>query len=123
MLALLASASSIPLNQEQTPSWVNICQGTYLFSEDTRSWNDAYGECELYGAHIAQIDSLAENFVCSTMRTQRDFQLIGTGTVLMTSCQKEFGVSMMRNCCHGHLGGLMRNRMEEKKGTVEGSVL
>merc|ERR1712203_1339267 len=62
ILALLASASSIPLNQEQTPSWVNICQGTYLFSEDTKSWNDAYGECELYGAHIAQIDSLAENF-------------------------------------------------------------
>ena len=30
---------------------------------------------------------------------------------------------MMGNCCHGHLGGLMKNRMEEKKGTVEGLPL
>merc|ERR1719479_541744 len=61
-LLVSVSASTIPLSQERTPSWVNICQGTYLFSEDTKSWDDAYGECGLYGAHIAQIDSLAENF-------------------------------------------------------------
>ena len=24
--------------QDQTPSWVNICGGTYLFSEDRKSW-------------------------------------------------------------------------------------
>merc|ERR1712218_352303 len=62
ILSHLTSVSSIPLSQEQTPSWVNICNGTYLFSKDTKTWNDAYGECMLYGAHIAQIDSLAENF-------------------------------------------------------------
>ena len=30
---------------------------------------------------------------------------------------------MMGNCCHGHLGGLMSNHTEEKKGTVEGLPL
>merc|ERR1712107_919613 len=45
-----------------TPSWVNICGGTYLFSEDVKSWDDAYGQCELYDAHLWQIDNLAENF-------------------------------------------------------------
>merc|ERR1719400_926591 len=54
LLSFLASALSVPLSEELTPSWVNICNGTYLFSEDTKSWNDAYGECELYGSHIAQ---------------------------------------------------------------------
>merc|ERR1712212_625967 len=65
---LASSLSSIPLSQELTPSWVNICGGTYLFSEDMKSWNDAYDECELlgwvggYGSHIAQIDGFGENF-------------------------------------------------------------
>merc|ERR1712192_231437 len=62
ILSLLASASSLPLSQEQTPSWVNICSSEYLFSERTTTWNEAYGECELFGGHLAQIDSLPENF-------------------------------------------------------------
>merc|ERR1712192_346868 len=62
IFSLLASASSIPLSQEETPSWVNICSSEYLFSEKMSTWNDAYGECELYGGHLAQIDSLPENF-------------------------------------------------------------
>merc|ERR1712037_712842 len=62
LLSFLASAFSVPLSQDLTPSWVNICGGTYLFSEDRKSWNDAYGECELYGSHIAQIDGFEENF-------------------------------------------------------------
>merc|ERR1711953_395434 len=53
----------LPLSQEETPSWVNICNSTYLFSEgESKSWNEASDECRLYGAHIAEIDSLAENF-------------------------------------------------------------
>ena len=28
--------------QDQTPSWVNICGGTYLFSEDKKSWFTAW---------------------------------------------------------------------------------
>ena len=76
--------------QELTPSWVKICGGTYLFSEDQKSWycferivhhfivtrpsfiliyafqilksfrEDAYGECELYGSHIAQVSSFVQ---------------------------------------------------------------
>ena len=30
---------------------------------------------------------------------------------------------MMRNCCHGHLGGLMSTHTEALDGTAEGSVL
>merc|ERR1711973_252118 len=59
---LLASASALPLSKEQTPSWVNICGGTYLYSEDKKNWDDAYGQCELYGSHLVQIDDIAENF-------------------------------------------------------------
>merc|ERR1712047_140567 len=62
VLILFTSASSVPVNKEKTPSWVNICGGTYLFSEDLKSWDDAYGQCELYDAHLWQIDNLAENF-------------------------------------------------------------
>ena len=50
---LLASVSALPLSQvnsipksvtlkifqEQTPSWVNICGGTYLYSEDRKTWS------------------------------------------------------------------------------------
>merc|ERR1711962_41204 len=59
---IVALASSTPLTRELTPSWVEACNGTYLFSEDKKTWNDAYGECELYGSHLVQIDNLAENF-------------------------------------------------------------
>jgi len=58
----LAPTSSSPVSQEKTPSWVDICDSTYLFSEEAKSWHDASGECELYGSHIVQIDDLAENF-------------------------------------------------------------
>merc|ERR1712037_220965 len=57
-----AFSSSTPLSRELTPSWVEACNGSYLFSEDKKTWNDAYGECELYGGHLVQIDGLAENF-------------------------------------------------------------
>merc|ERR1719153_733925 len=62
VLIILNSASSVPLQKEKTPSWVNICGGIYLFAEDLKSWDDAYGQCELYDAHLWQIDNLAENF-------------------------------------------------------------
>merc|ERR1712107_337538 len=58
----VALASSTPLSRELTPPWVEACNGSYLFSEDKKTWNDAYGECELYGSHLVQIDGLAENF-------------------------------------------------------------
>merc|ERR1719341_2724102 len=47
---------------EKSPHWVDICGGSYLFSEDTKSWSDAVDQCELYFSHLVQIDSMAENF-------------------------------------------------------------
>ena len=32
----------------------------YLFSDVTHSWEDAFGECELYGGWLVSIDSLQE---------------------------------------------------------------
>eukprot|EP00091_Calanus_sinicus_P002434 TRINITY_DN12476_c0_g1_i1.p1 TRINITY_DN12476_c0_g1~~TRINITY_DN12476_c0_g1_i1.p1 ORF type:complete len:146 (-),score=21.52 TRINITY_DN12476_c0_g1_i1:3-440(-) len=49
-------------HQEKSPHWVDVCGGSYLFSEDRKSWADAVDQCELYFSHLVQIDSLAENF-------------------------------------------------------------
>ena len=64
----------------------------------------------------------------------RDFQLIGTGTALMTSCQKvslskkmliievfnqEFGVNTTKSWSCGHLGGMASIHMEALDGTVQ----
>merc|ERR1711962_1832238 len=65
VLVILNSASSVPLRKEKTPSWVNICGGIYLFAEDLKSWDDAYGQCELYDAHLWQIDNLVRHLQMS----------------------------------------------------------
>merc|ERR1711872_408555 len=49
-------------DQVKSPHWVVACGGSYLFSEDKKSWNDAGDICELFGGHLAQIDNLAENY-------------------------------------------------------------
>merc|ERR1711962_589072 len=69
----LAFALSIPLNQEIIPSWVTICGGTYLFSEDDTTWDEAYGMCELFGGHLAQIDGLEENYCLLNYGQQAGF--------------------------------------------------
>merc|ERR1711971_1121730 len=103
ILSLLASAASIPQSQEEIPSWVNICNGTYLFSEDAKSWTEACGECMLYGAHIAQIDSLAENFC-----------LLDYGHT------EEFGGNLTKRYSHGPRGGVaqLMNQTEGKNRIV-----
>merc|ERR1711874_79416 len=59
---LLAPVLSGPFSQGLSPSWIQMCKGTYLFSEDQKSWDEANDYCELYGGHLAKIDSLEENF-------------------------------------------------------------
>merc|ERR1712142_369273 len=49
-------------DQVKSPHWVVVCEGSYLFSEDKKSWNDAADICELFGGHLAQIDNLTENY-------------------------------------------------------------
>merc|ERR1711962_627426 len=46
----------------KTPHWVDICGSTFLFSEDTKTWSDAAGECDLYGGHLAQISAHETNY-------------------------------------------------------------
>merc|ERR1719228_1213108 len=48
--------------EDKTPSWVEICGSTFLFSEDQKTWNDAKGNCELYGGHLAQINDYETNY-------------------------------------------------------------
>merc|ERR1712156_1368644 len=107
---ILALASGTPHIRELTPSWVEACNGTYLFSEDKKTWSDAYGECELYGSHLVQIDGLAEKFCL----------LIGIGTALMTTWQKEFGNSTTVSSSCGLHGGHTSNPMVAPDRTVGG---
>merc|ERR1712107_828918 len=102
---LVALASSTPLTRELTPSWVEACNGTYLFSEDKKTWSDAYGECVLYGSHLVQMTAWQKTFACLNMHMQRVCLLIGIGTALMTTWQKEFGSSTtVSSSCGLHIG-------------------
>merc|ERR1712004_810458 len=106
LLILFTTASYVTPNKGKTPSWVNICGGTYLFSEDLQSWDDAYGQCELYDAHLWQIDNLAENFC-----------------LLDYSHTMGFGGRQTEHCCPGLHGGSHTktskgNQMEERLRTV-----
>merc|ERR1719260_370819 len=58
-LQLLVNADT---DQDNSPHWVDICGGSYLFSEDTKNWNDASDMCLLLGSHLLQIDNLTENY-------------------------------------------------------------
>merc|ERR1712013_223067 len=71
MVLFLAFLSSLSLqlllvgaeaDQDNSPQWVTVCDGSYLFSEDVKNWYDAKDNCELYGSHLLQIDNMAENY-------------------------------------------------------------
>merc|ERR1712154_251753 len=59
---LLTLVEGHPLQQARTPQWANVCNGSYLFSEDKKTWDDAGGICLLFGSHLLQIDNMVENF-------------------------------------------------------------
>merc|ERR1711962_830965 len=65
LLFLPWMAAGLPTSvelEDKTPSWVEICGSTFLFSEDKKTWNDAKGNCELYGGHLAQINGHVMNY-------------------------------------------------------------
>merc|ERR1712080_221789 len=63
VLVLSLLSAVLALSKEAgTPSWVHICDSSYLFSEDSKSWTDASGNCELYGGHLWQVDNMLENY-------------------------------------------------------------
>merc|ERR1711936_164873 len=50
------------IEQGNSPHWVDVCGGSYLFSEELKTWNDASDMCLLFGSHLLQIDNMAENY-------------------------------------------------------------
>merc|ERR1719309_1134579 len=63
-LQLLVSAETDQVGglKDLSPSWVTVCHGSYLFSEETKNWQEAWDNCELYVSHLLQIDNMAENY-------------------------------------------------------------
>merc|ERR1711962_1875805 len=66
MLPLLLLFTVIPAAKLQdravTPHWEAVCNTSLLFSEDKKNWEDAWGECELYGGNLVQIRSMELNY-------------------------------------------------------------
>merc|ERR1719153_408769 len=68
MLLVLFSIFSLKLlvhadnDQDNSPHWVDVCDGYYLFSEESKNWNNASDNCLLYGSHLLQIDNMPENY-------------------------------------------------------------
>merc|ERR1711962_863096 len=52
-----------------TPHWEEVCQTSLLFSEDTKSWDDATGFCELLGGNLVEIRSMEMNY-CILLHAQ-----------------------------------------------------
>merc|ERR1739842_211375 len=42
------------MDQDNSSQWVNVCGGSYLFSEIKENWNDARDRCLLCGSHLLQ---------------------------------------------------------------------
>merc|ERR1711971_410646 len=63
VLLLFMSHCSAEVDDATLPRWQDLeCEKghKYLFSEETRSWQDAKEECELYGGWLVDIRSQAE---------------------------------------------------------------
>merc|ERR1719153_1623664 len=52
-----------------TPHWEEACNTSLLFSEDTKSWDDAKGLCELLGGNLVEIRSMEMNY-CILLHAQ-----------------------------------------------------
>merc|ERR1719186_1015325 len=59
------------IESERTLSWLSICKGSYLFSEERASWDEAGEYCELFGGHLLQIDNIYENNCLLTEASSR----------------------------------------------------
>merc|ERR1712180_501444 len=63
LLLLITVVSAVPIQDRAvTPHWVKICNTSLLFSEDSKTWEDAQGNCELYGGSLVQIRSMEMNY-------------------------------------------------------------
>jgi len=66
LVILLIPVSSAASLQEGdggvSPHWEEACNTSLLFSDDTKSWNDATGFCELFGGNLVEIRSMELNY-------------------------------------------------------------
>merc|ERR1711962_555490 len=65
LLFLLTAVSDAKLQLQDravTPHWEAVCNTSLLFSEDKKNWEDARGECALYGGNLVEIRSMEMNY-------------------------------------------------------------
>merc|ERR1712089_1925 len=63
LLLLLTSVSAAKLQDRAvTPHWEAVCNTSLLFSEDSKTWQDAQVNCELYGGSLVEIRSMEMNY-------------------------------------------------------------
>merc|ERR1719153_494447 len=73
LLLLLTLLSSVRCSK--SPHWVEACNGSYLFSEDLKTWFDARNNCELYGSKLVQINNMAENYCLLEYAQKQDMNV------------------------------------------------
>merc|ERR1712098_206215 len=62
-LLLLTVVSAAKLQDKAVvPHWEAACNTSLLFSEKLETWEEASGECELYGGNLVQIRSMEMNY-------------------------------------------------------------
>merc|ERR1712126_431475 len=72
LMLLLPVISAAPLEERGaglTPHWEEICNTSLLFSEETKSWEDATVFCELFGGNLVEIRSMEMNY-CILLHAQ-----------------------------------------------------
>merc|ERR1712126_291083 len=69
LLPLISAADPKEGGGEVTPHWEEVCDTSLLFSEDTKSWDDATGFCELLGGNLVEIRSMEFNY-CILLHAQ-----------------------------------------------------
>merc|ERR1712112_83708 len=63
LLLTVVSAAKLQLQDKAAiPHWETACNTSLLFSERAETWEEASGECELYGGNLVQIRSMEMNY-------------------------------------------------------------
>merc|ERR1712126_408234 len=63
LLLTVVSAAKLKLQDKAAiPHWETACNTSLLFSERAETWEEASGECELYGGNLVQIRSMEMNY-------------------------------------------------------------
>merc|ERR1712098_292728 len=63
LLLLITVVSAVQIQDRAvTPHWAAVCNTSLLFLEDKKTWEDAQGNCELYGGGLVQIRSMEMHY-------------------------------------------------------------